>query len=181
MKVVIDLDKFRKVMVWKDEYPIHPNKKVNELETSLQLSMPMVSEYKKIAVELKLPRNSSYYALLGGEYIPNQTSQLKIKVYVNKDSNVLYNSELVSEEDIYLSIPNEYANVIINTVKDAMIKSNLQLAGTLSFALSAHSRVGSSEAIFSKITKILIGLLVNELCLDSSLNDDFIIKKELDH
>ncbi|GIP46341.1 hypothetical protein J45TS6_48000 [Paenibacillus sp. J45TS6] len=180
MNVVFDLGKFRKAVVWKDDYPILPNESDDELKTSLQLSMPVVSHYKKIAVELKLPRHSSYYALLGVEYTPKQTSELIIKVKVSNDNDVLYSSEFKINEEIYLGIPTEYAYSIINSAKERMLESNWQYAGSITFALGAHSFVGSSEAVFSKVTNILISLLSNELSLDFSLSDASLINEELD-
>lgn len=180
MNVVFDLGKSRKAVLWKGEFPLLPNEADHELVTTLQLSKPVVSENKKLALELKLPRNSSYYALLGVEYIPNQTSELKIIVKHSKNNDVLYNSELGLNEEIYAGISTEYANSIISNTKDSILDTNWQFAGSIAFVIGAHSVIGSSEAVFSKVVKILLALLSNELSLDSTLSDDFIINEELD-
>lgn len=179
MNVVFDLGKFRKAVLWKDEFPPLLTEADDELETALQLSKPVVSENKKLALELKLPRNSSYYALLGVEYIPNQTSEVKIIVKHSDNSDVLYNSKLALNEEIYTGISTEYAKSIISNTKDRLIESNWQYSGSIVFVIGAHSVVGSSEAVFSKVVKILLALLANELSIDSSLSDDLLINEEL--
>ncbi len=180
MKAIIDLGKFRKTVLWKNEFPSLPNEAEQELEISLELTKPVVSENKKLAVELKLPRNSSYYALLGVEFIPHQTSELRIKIKISNSSDELYNSGLELNEEIYLGIPSEYANSIINSAKEVVLESNWQHSGNITFALGAHSLVGSSEVVFSKVTKVLIALLKNELSSDTFLNDESVILSELD-
>ncbi|MEC0128991.1 hypothetical protein [Paenibacillus pabuli] len=180
MKVINDLGKFRKVVLWKNELPSHPKEADHELEISLQLTKPIVSENKELAVELKLPRNSSYYALLGLEFTPNQTSELRIKIKIKNSSDDLYDSELELNEEIYLGIPSEYANSIINSAKEVLLESSWQHSGSITFTLGAHSLIGSSEAVFSKVTKVLVALLENELSLGSSLSDRSIILSEMD-
>jgi hypothetical protein len=182
VKVIIDLGRFRKVVLWKNELPSLPNEADHKLEISLQLTKPVVSENKKLAMELKLPRNSSYYALLGVEFIPNpnQTSELRMKIKIRNSSDDLYNSELELNEEIYSGIPSEYANSIINSAKEVVVESSWQHPGSITFTLGAHSLVGSSEAIFSKVTKVLMALLKNELSLSTSLNDESVILSELD-
>lgn len=180
VNVEYDLGKFRKAVLWKDEFPLFPQEADHNLETSLLLSKPLVSQKKKIALELKLPRNSSYYALLGVEYIPNQTSEVKIIVKHSINNNILYNSDLEQNEEVYAGISTEYAKSISSNTKDRLLESNWQYSGSIAFVIGAHSVVGSSEAVFSKVVKILLALLANELSLDSSLSEDFLINEELD-
>lgn len=180
MIVIIELGKYRKAVLWKNELPTLPIESDNEFEVSLKITKPVISENKKLAMELKLPRNSSYYALLGLEYTPNQTTELKMKIKLKNNNEVLYNSELEPNEDIYSGIPSEYVNSIIISAKERILESYWQHAGSITFVLGAHSLIGSSEAIFSKVTKVLIALLLNELSLDSALSDDSIISAELD-
>lgn len=180
MNTIFDLGKFRKAIVWKDDYPLIINKADYELNKVLLLSEPIVSKYKKITLELKLPRNSSYYALLGVEYTPNQNSELIIKIKVNDSNPVFYNSELQLQEEIYSGIPAEYAKSIISSAKEKILESNWQYSGSIVFLLGAHSLIGSSETVFSKATKILISLLSNELSIKSYLSDDSLIKEELE-
>ncbi|MEK3903229.1 hypothetical protein [Paenibacillus sp. FSL R7-0179] len=181
MKIFNDLGKFRKMVLWKDELPSISIQEVQELEVTLQLSEPVVSEDKKMALELKLPRNSSYYAFLGVEFISNQTSELIIKTVIGDSSNSMFHSELeMREEEIYLGIPSEYAEIILNSAKETAIKSNWHYSGRITFACGAHSLVGSSEAIFSKVTKLLMALLQNELTADTSLSDVSVILLEID-
>jgi hypothetical protein len=178
--IMKDLGKFRKAMLWKDELPFILNEADHEFETSLQLTKPVDSERKKLAIELKLPRNSSYYALLGVEFIPNQSLELKVKIKLSNNNGILYNSEFELNEDIYSGIPTEYSNSIINSTKEKLLESNWQYAGSLTFVTGAHSLIGSSEVVFSKVTKTLIALLMKELSLRSSLSDDSVICTELD-
>ncbi|PYE43195.1 hypothetical protein HUB98_12165 [Paenibacillus barcinonensis] len=182
MNRVYNLDKFRKLVLWKDEFPLMPfqSEIEHELETELQLSEAIVSNNKKLALELKLPRNSSYYALLGAEYIPNQTSKLKITVKHRNNSDVLYNSKLGLNEAIYAGISTEYAQSILSNAEDRIVESNWKFAGSIAFVIGAHSVVGSSEVVFSKVVNILLALLSNELSLNSSLSDDYLINEELD-
>ncbi|MGV7115129.1 hypothetical protein [Paenibacillus kyungheensis] len=180
MNTIFDLGKFRKAIVWKEDYPLIINKAEYELKTLLQLNEPIVSKYQKLVLELKLPRNISYYALLGVEYIPNQNSELMIKVKVNDSNCLFYNSELQLSEEIYSGIPTEYANSIISSAKEKILECNWNYAGSIVFLLGAHSLIGSSETVFSKVTKILIALLSNELSEESCLSDDSVIKEELD-
>ncbi|WP_339223356.1 hypothetical protein [Paenibacillus sp. FSL H8-0332] len=181
LKVTNDLGKFRKAVIWKNELPSIPIKLGQELEITLELSRPIVSEDKKLALELKLPRNSSYYALLGIEFIANQTSKLIIKTVIGDSSNSMFHSELEQgKENIYSGIPAEYAEIILNSAKEIAIESKWLYSGRITFACGAHSVVGSSEAIFSKVTKVLMVLLQNELTADTFLSDDSVILLEMD-
>lgn len=180
MNTILDLGKFRKAVVWKDESPLIIDKADYELKTLLQLNEPIVSKYQKLVLELKLPRNSSYYALLGVEYNPNQNSELMIEIQVKDSNTIFYKSKLQLHEDIYSGIPTEYANSIISSAKEKILESNWKYAGSLVFLLGAHSLIGSSETVFSKATKILIALLTNEFSEESCLSDDLVIKEELD-
>ncbi|GAB1159753.1 hypothetical protein YWY31_57780 [Paenibacillus illinoisensis] len=180
MMVIIDLGKFREAVLWKDELPLLPSNVDHELEISMQLNKPVVSENKKLAIELKLPRNSSYYALLGVEYAPNQTSEIKIKTNLSNSPNNMYSSELGLHDEIYSGIPSEYAKAIINSAKEVVLESGWQHSGSIIFGLGAHSLVGSSEAVFSKVTKVLIALLINELSIGTSQSDESVIRTKLD-
>ncbi|WP_103109704.1 hypothetical protein [Brevibacillus reuszeri] len=180
MKVFFDLGKYRKAVLWKNELPLLPRDIDHETKFSLQLNEPVVSENKKLALELKLPRNSSYYALLGVEFVPNQTSELLVNIKLNDSNGPSYNSEIELHEEIFSGIPSDYANSIINSAKEKILESNWQYAGNLTFVIGAHSLIGSSDSIFSKVTKTLIALLSMDLSLTSSLSDNSVICSELD-
>lgn len=180
MNTIFDFGKFRKAVVWKDEYPLIMDNADYELKTLLQLNEQIISKYQKIVLELKLPRNSSYYAMLGVEYNPNQKSELMIKIKVKNSNTIFYKSKLQLHEEIYSGIPTEYVDSIISSAKEKILESNWKYTGSIVFLLGAHSLIGSSETVFSKATKILIALLLNELSEESCLSDDLVIKEELD-
>ncbi|MGO4533115.1 hypothetical protein AB4Z30_28890 [Paenibacillus sp. 2TAF8] len=176
---VYDLGNFNKAVVWKGKAPIVFNQTAKELKTVIHLNQNLVSTYTQIVMELKLARNSSYYALLGVEYIPEETSELLIKVEKSNNEHELYCSALGPKEIIYTGIPGEYADAIMIAAKKKIQDAHWKYSGSIVFGLGAHSVVGSSESVFSKITEILMVLLMNEFVLNSPWSDKNIIKEEL--
>jgi hypothetical protein len=179
LKSNINLGRYREAVLWEAEYPSIHNAVDKQLEMTVQLSCPKVSENQKFALELKLPRNSSYYALLGAEYTPNNTSELKITIYLRDESGILFQSDLGLSEEVYQGIPTEYGNAILSSVRECIIASNWNYAGCLTVNFGAHSLIGSSELMFSKVAKILIILLSAALSKEAILPDK-IISAELD-
>lgn len=62
----------------------------------------------------------SFYALLGVEFVSNQTSELLVNIKLNDSNGPSYNSEIELNEEIFWGIPSEYANSIINSAKEKL-------------------------------------------------------------
>lgn len=150
--------KHEKIRVWINDLP-----KANYNATNIKyFSLPANTYYddKKFAVELIYPRNSSNYALLGGQYISDESGVLKTEIHICDLETHTYNDTIAFKSDnVFCGIPEEYANA----VSEYMTKNadNLKLpSGKIIFNVGAYGEVGSSKFIFSIATKILFKLLV---------------------
>lgn len=64
-------------------------------------------------------------------------------------------------DEVKCGLPIEYAAAIVDTVLSAAVEKELP-SGTMIFDSGAYAQVGSSQAIFSKATNMLLQLLLNK-------------------
>ena len=147
-----------KIRVWINELP-----KANYNATNIKsFSLPANTycDDKKFAIELIYPRNSSNYALLGGQYISDKSRVLKTEIHICDLETYNYNDTIAFESDnVFCGIPKEYANAVSEYMTNNA--DNLKLpSGKIIFNVGAYGEAGSSKFIFSTATKILFKLLV---------------------
>jgi len=175
-----DLGKHRKAILWKNDLPFSTKREGYLSKKVIQLSEPLTSNSTSFALELSLPRNSAYYALLGVEYIPVDTTEIVIEVNISESVKERYES-LLKNEPIYIGIPAEYASSIIETAEQSLNAIGWQYSGKLKFSIGAHSVVGSSPSIFSRVCRILVSLLSNSLTSKTQKDEEEIIISELNN
>ena len=145
----------------------------NKLEYKLKKQSNFSLKEGTLIVELFLLRDYSYYALLGAEFFPSNTNELHIVVMHGNNvtkkylDTISYNNKFVN-----IGLSTEYAESVVNTTIDFFNKSNKIPSGSLIFNMAANDEVGSSIHMFSVITNVLLGLLL-EL---ERLNSDELIK-----
>ncbi|WP_139025375.1 hypothetical protein [Acetonema longum] len=111
-----------------------------------------------LTTELRAPR---YYALLGIGYIFEKTSNLEVCVNITEDTdNVVTDSLALPSDNVHIGISNEYAQTILSTAVKVCNSLSTLPSGILTFNIGGYSDYGSNQVIFSKITSIIIRLLV---------------------
>ncbi|QVK16926.1 hypothetical protein KHQ81_08435 [Mycoplasmatota bacterium] len=119
----------------------------------------------QIVCEVKLPRNSSYYALLGCNFVPDSTGYLTVNIYYSEEKNIeVFKDSLLNNinEVVLFGIKEEYVNSILsyfeNLEKDIIIPS-----GIINFNIGAYSEIGSSNILFTQLTEVLMALITKDL------------------
>lgn len=154
-----NIGNLKKCRVWLEELPSTEYKVVEVLSSILETSDCMNRNNQSIAVELFVaPR---YYAFLGVEYVYKETNNLETYVNITEDSGKKITDSLALPSDkVHSGLSNEYAQTILNTsIKVSKNLSNVP-SGVLTFNVGGYSDYGSNQVIFSKVTSILIRLLV---------------------
>ena len=154
------LGKYRKGRIWFSEIPYRNQAKDVVSKKIIVIKKPKCDKSAKVALELYYPRNSSYYGMLGVEYTPDNSRELTIEVFFIKKGEERFNESIASEYDeIFMGISREYCDAILSTVEKKVIESSYGFSGTLRFDFGAFSSIGSSSAIFTRLSELLIGIL----------------------
>jgi len=122
-------------------------------------------------LELMLPRNCSYYVVLGAKYIPDiKCKGLHVEVRSEEDKVENFkNTILHNKKTVFKGLPTEYVETIFKTTID-YFKINEVPNGRIVFDSSAYCEVGSSPLIFKIATKIIFDVLLSK-CYPLSDND----------
>jgi|LSQX01.2.fsa_nt_gb hypothetical protein len=174
-----NIGNLKKCRVWLEELPSTECKVIEVISSVLKNSNYKRGINQRIAVELFVaPR---YYAFLGVEYDYKEGNNLEVCVNITEISDKIINDSLALPSDkVHSGISNEYAQTILNTsIKVFNNLSNVPM-GVLIFNVGGYSDYGSNQIIFSKITSIIIRLLVGKqgnIELEELKN---IIRNELD-
>ncbi len=172
--ITLNLGGFREGRLWINEKPNITMEVIDSLVESVDVSNFQQWEEKNIVLELFLaPRDVSNYAMLGVKYIPTDTQKLNILVNITGfNGDILKDNIALLTDEVHMGIPQDYASSIINTAKEKAIELKFPV-GSLMFEIGAHGYVGSSKITFVILTKVLMGLLsenINE-GLGEKLND----------
>ncbi len=158
---------------WINEFPIL--EKIESETEKIQFPMREVlqkkSFYNKVALEVYLHKNAGNYALLGLEYVPNESEILSIEIQYKIDNEMHYESDLTKYNDYkYLGLPEECIDIIFETVKN---NENIS-SGSLKIPIAANCEVGSSPLVFSKVTSLLLELICNQ---DKEVDFDLLMEE----
>lgn len=159
---VKDIKKHKRARVWINESPKVQYKFTEIIKENFN-SNSYNCENKSITVEILLPRNSSYYGLLGASYISNNSGILNVEVMMNNLEEFLFKENIAPDfEDVWCGIPEEYCKSILkyihNNIDNLIIPS-----GKLFFNIGAYGLIGSSSHIFSLLTKLILTILDLEI------------------
>ena len=157
-----NIGNLKKCRIWTEKPPLTKYQVVKVLNLIVEANDHISKKNQDIAIELFVaPR---YYALLGIEYIFEKTSNLKICVNITENTdNVITDSLALPSDNVHLGISNEYCQTILNTAVKVCKNLSTLPTGILTFNIGGYSDYGSNQVIFSKITSILIKLLVAKL------------------
>ncbi len=174
-----NIGNLKKCRIWLEELPSIECKTVEVLSSVLETSNCMSRNNQKIAIELFVaPR---YYAFLGVEYVYKETSNIEIHVNITKDSEGIVTDTLALPSDkVHSGISNEYAQTILNTTIKVFKKLGDIPSGILTFNVGGFSDYGSNQVIFSKVTSILIRLLVGNQGSIELEQLESVVKNEVD-
>lgn len=174
-----NIGNLKRCRIWIEKPPLTECKVVKVLNSIEEANGHICCKNQNIAVELfVVPR---YYAFLGVEYIFQKRNNLEVCVNITKDSdNVLTDSLALHSDNVHLGISNEYAETILSTA--VKICKNLRAlpSGILTFNIGGYSDYCSNQVIFSKVTSILVRLLVAKQDSTDSEKLKTIVRNELE-
>ena len=146
---------------WINEFPILEKIKSETEKIQIPMREVLQKKYfcKKVALEVYLHKNAGNYALLGLEYVPNESGILSIEIQYVIDNEMHYESDLTKFNDYkYLGLPEECTEIILEKIKNNKSISS----GTLKIPIAANCEVGSSPLVFSKVTGLLLEFICNQ-------------------
>jgi hypothetical protein len=166
---IIELYKYAQIKIGFEKNLYLTPAKTNKLNYRLDAHSHDTLKNNIITAELLLPANNSYYALLGAEFAPTATKDfLCLEIfYTDKFTSNFPQSIAFTKETVKTGLPYEYASKVLESSIDFFSNNVMFPAGLLSFNMAAICDVGSSEWIFSTITKILLDLFINHNQIDS--------------
>ena len=160
---LLELGKSKRARVCFDEVPELVIHDYNTSEMHLQGNTEGLNEERFFVLELLLPANASYYAVLGAKYIPIAVNRdLSIEIRYTEDSVVNYVNTLVrNKKTVFIGLPKEYVRTVLNTTMD-YFQDNEIPSGKIVFELAAHCEIGSSPVMFKIVTNALLNILLNK-------------------
>lgn len=97
------------------------------------------------------PRDMSNYAFLGVKFIPNNDNRVNITVNVGEDEDELLNDNIAMKSDrVFVGIPCEYAEAVLNTAKMLLKKHCSFRVVILSFILVLMENQDQANSHFQK-------------------------------
>lgn len=160
-------DEFKnhKVRIWLNNPPPIPMDIINSFEHQIKPKIPIILNSSiSIVVELNKNQNTSNYALLGAMFTPSDNEVLQVEGLVSKNTGgFLLDNIALPNDEIQIGIPLEYAQAISNITLSYKYHTDSLPTGHLLFNLGAHAVVGSSKAIFAKVTRLIYRLLIADV------------------
>ncbi|GFZ32151.1 hypothetical protein CSC2_26770 [Clostridium zeae] len=162
MIVSMKLKNYKKCRLWvneRDELLVTKAESIENKDIPSCAKKPI--DIKQIALELSLPKNHSNYALIGFEYNPSNTNQstTNIAVFINNEQ-LYYQSETLSDshDKVLIGISEEYGQSILKSAVETLNDIGGFPSGEINFNVGAHAECGSSNAIFSQATRMILKL-----------------------
>ncbi|NUQ73298.1 MAG: hypothetical protein HUU21_07065 [Polyangiaceae bacterium] len=111
------------------------------------------------------------YGLLGGEFCPDESGVLAVRIHLGKPSGASFAEALAARvDDVRIGLPIEYGNAVLDGIKRGQTGSSALPSGLLTIDHAAHGMVGSSANHFGRVTEGLMMLLVAKELNESLLN-----------
>ncbi|VBB09156.1 Hypothetical protein LUCI_4442 [Lucifera butyrica] len=158
-----NLGGYKRGRLWINDFPGFESKIIDTIHRTFVGAKEIPRCNKSVVLEILLPRNASNYALLGATFIPLVGGTLDVKINIGvHDDAVLKDNIAFTSDEVHVGIPKEYAFAVMDSVAETLDDSEFP-PGILFFDVGAHSDVGSSRMIFSRVTKILIKIIFNNI------------------
>jgi hypothetical protein len=154
----LDLGKHRKARVWLNELPdVGPLiGAVQELEIS---ATSQSVQANRAAVEVFVPLGPrSMYGLLGGEYTPLTTGQLKVMIISSPADEKSLFVPLTTSDRARIGLPAEYCEAVKEGIRLAE-KEVVIAPGQLVISYATYGEIGSCAAVFKHLAAVLLKLI----------------------
>lgn len=111
------------------------------------------------------------YGLLGGEFCPDESGALAIRIHLGDPSGAPFAEALAARvDDVRIGLPMEYGDAILDGIRRGQMGPSALPSGLLTIDHAAHGMVGSSANHFSRVAEGLMMLLVAEVLNEALLN-----------
>jgi hypothetical protein len=151
--------KFRKARVWLNELPDAGCPPGPSEEMVFSASGGMTSA-RKAAVELFVPLGPRWlYGLLGGDFQPDPTGELKVTIRLPARNHKTFSSSLAkSLDEVHVGLNEEYSEAVKQGI--SLAQQDMESApGNLFISHSAHGEIGSSTSVFKHLAIVLMRLI----------------------
>jgi hypothetical protein len=169
-----DLEKFKRARVWLNDLPPCEYASSKVLTHIFPASNSRKANVHRAAIEILVPLGPrSMYALIGGEYSPDNSNALEVELAISDDGPIFSDSLASSGDVVKIGLPSEYAQGVFKGLSIGCTDLNWIGAGKLRITCSAHGVMWSNEAIYSQVASILIKLINS---VQSDMSDAAIMK-----
>lgn len=160
---LLTLNRFLKVRLWLGELPATDYQTVALEERTLTTGRSVVANARRAAVEVfKVTCGPSSYGLLGAEFVPRSSDDLRIHIAVSLDYDRPFEGALASShDDVRVGLPSQYVKSVLDGSAGADEIRDLG-AGDLDFKCAAHGLVGSSQVVFDRLAGTVVMLLATD-------------------
>jgi hypothetical protein len=170
----LDLGRHRRARVWIGSLPAA---EYDSAETvSAHVRATAVCQPSIGAVEVYVPVGGTFmYGLLGGRVSPSTASQLRVLAKVSSENGPRFRSAICpTGDDLRVGLPRAYAGAIQAGISTAVlhIGNEMLASADLMINCAVHGKVGSSLAMFTRLTAILVRVLTT---LPPSASDEDLI------
>lgn len=172
MEKIWNLDTYRNVRIWINEYPdiIQSEKTtykiIHQADTNINWFCGIICMELFIA-----PRAASNYAMLNMEFVKNDSNQFIAQYNINKTEGIKIESKISSiNDEVIEGISEEYlecVNELCNKMTDYKLPS-----GVLNISGGACGKIGTSAMAIRKVFDIMIKLFASYY--DNDKSDDLI-------
>lgn len=160
---LIELDKAKRAKVSFEDEPELLALDCKKTEEQISVSTNALDGRRSFTLELMLPSNASYYALIGAQYIPGFDDNLHIEVRYTEGNTENYENTLAySKKTVFKGLCKEYAETVQKTASNFLQSCDRIPSGKIVFDVAACCEVGSSPLIFRIATKIVLQVLLSK-------------------
>ncbi len=146
--------------IWINEVPMVIQSCKSEI--LVEESTELYANTKKLIIELFIPRDHNNYALLGIDFVATNEKKVIAKININNQNQTKYNDAIaLSIDTVTYGIIDEYKEGIINSIHKH-VKSQTLPSGIITYNISAHAEIGSSQKMFELVSDILLSLLIHD-------------------
>lgn len=161
---ILELGKYRRARVWTGELPDVACPSIKTLTQTIAADKKLQNGLRLAAIEVFVPLGPrSMYGLLGGQFDPDATDQLRIDVNTSgANERLLADNLAMMGDEVRVGLPTEYAQAVLVGVDLAKSELSSVASGRLSINCGAHGAIGSCEAVYKHLAAILLKVLNTE-------------------
>jgi hypothetical protein len=155
----LELSKYRRAKVWLDEPPPASFVPSSIIKRSI-MPRAVISATRRIAaIEMAIPSGpTTRYALIGAELFESPSDGLEVDLCL-LGSGALFAPSLAARYDtVHTGLPEEYSGGVLAGVEKVASEVGMPSHAILRFAWAAHGSVGSSRAIFERVSVFVVRL-----------------------